>query len=87
MKPIRIQNKIFQAMALAGFGNSLSVPNFTSQIKMDNLLNKDEGKGPWSSGDGSLKFRSHSLAPMGECSDSCGPPLSAPGNTPTSSSF
>ena len=37
-------------MALAGFGNSFTIPNFNHQLKLDKTLNTEEEDGPWSSG-------------------------------------
>ena len=74
-------------MAIAGFGNSLSIPNFNHQIKMDKTLNKEEDYGPWSPGACSLGFRRHSLLPMRTASDDDVPALSASGNTPEPSTL
>ena len=74
-------------MAIAGFGNSLSIPNFNHQIRMDKTLNKEEEDGPWDSGACSLGFRRHSLLPMRTASDDDVPALSASGNTPEPSTL
>ena len=75
-------------MAIAGFGNSLSIPNFNRQIKLDKTLNnKEEENGPWSSGACSLGFRRHSLLPMGTASDDDVPALSASGSSPEPSTL
>ena len=74
-------------MALAGFGNSFTMPNFNHQLKLDKTLNMEEENGPWSSGACSPGFRRHSLLPMGTASDVDGPALSAPGSSPEPSTL
>ena len=74
-------------MALAGFGNSFTMPNFNHQLKLDKTLNMEEEDGPWSSGACSPGIRRHSLLPMGTASDVDGPALSDPGNSPEPSTL